>query len=212
MQTDNFFRINYITEDNFTQIILDAGGRKFSEDYSKEKELNADYVLFDSLIELKNIEETGLDKKTRQLKIADIFDKYNHDYPVIVVDPKILNQHDLRSYNNIMEGPIKTHVKKASNQLKVSNADKNKELQVLILLNNGYAALDHFEFKELAEKCAKNDSSNIDYLITCGIYYYSDGFDSYFIAPFKLSAIKNKKSLLVTRSYPQLGQALLMIL
>jgi hypothetical protein len=44
--------------------------------------------------------------------------------------------------------------------------------------------LNHEEFKHVAEKCVKNDTSNIDYLICGGVYYHSDGFDSFVLAPF----------------------------
>ena len=106
------------------------------------------------------------------------------------MDPQVLSEWDRRKYFKILEGPIKTQVKKASKQLKSTTIKVAKEIKkFLLIVNNGYSALDAEEFKKVVNKCVKNDTSNIDYVISCGIYYYSDGFDSYFIAPFELEKI-----------------------
>lgn len=185
----DFIKIDRLVEDDFTKIIENAGGYRFSKDDSREKNLNADYVFENAIVELKLVEEEGLEKETRQLKLSLLFSGYENS-PVIVLDPLILSDEDRRKYFNIMEGLIKTHVKKASKQLKSTCINIGKETKkILLIVNNGYSALDAEEFKQVVKKCVNNDSSNIDYVICCGIYYYSDGFDSYVIAPFELEKI-----------------------
>ncbi len=185
----NFVKIDRLTEDNFTEIIENVGGKRFSSDHSREDRLNADYIFENAIVELKLIEEEGLEKEIRQRKLFDLFINYERS-PVIVMDPQVLSEWDRRKYFKILEGPIKTQVKKASKQLKSTTIKVAKEIKkFLLIVNNGYSALDAEEFKKVVNKCVKNDTSNIDYVISCGIYYYSDGFDSYFIAPFELEKI-----------------------
>ena len=188
----DFVTINRLTENDFTGIISEAGGARYSDDDSREQTLNADYVIGDSIVELKLIEEEGIEKNTRQLKLSRLFSKYN-DASVVVLDPALLSEKDRRHYFNIMEGPIKTQIKKASKQLNITRTKlAKKTANILIVVNNGYSSLNLDEFKQVVEKCARNDTSSIDFVISCGIYYYSDGFDSYVIAPFELCGIKQK--------------------
>lgn len=185
----DFVRIDRLTENNFTEVIENAGGKRFSNDDSREEQLNADYMLENAIVELKLVEEEGLEKKTRQSKLSDLFINYKTS-PVIVLDPQILSEEDRKKYFNILEGPIKTHVKKASKQLKSTSIKAgNEKKKFLLIVNNGYSALDAEEFKRVVNKCVRNDTNHIDYVISCGIYYYSDGFDSYVIAPFELEKI-----------------------
>lgn len=187
----DFAKIDRLTESDFTGILEAAGGNRFSDDDSKEEVLNADYVINNVIIELKLVEEEGFDKKTRQQKLSNLFVKYDES-PVVVIDPNLLSDEDQRKYFNILEGPIKTHVKKASKQLKSTSSKLGGgHAKILLIVNNGYSALGMEEFKAVAGKCVRNDTSNIDYVITCGIYYYSDGFDSYVIAPFEIEGIRD---------------------
>lgn len=185
-----FIKINKITEEDFDGIIKKSGGKRYSPDHSKETELNVDYEFTDAIVELKLIEEEGFEKKERQIKLSELFLKYNKD-PVIILDTSVLSIEDKRKYYNIIEGPIKNNVKTASKQLKSTSEKKNNNVdRILIIFNNGYSALNIEDFKKVVEKCVKNDTTNIDYVICCGIYYYSDRFDSYTIAPFELISIR----------------------
>jgi hypothetical protein len=112
--------------------------------------------------------------------------------PTLVLVPELLETRDQRKYYRIMETPIKNHVKKAAKQL-VSSAEKG-ETKILFLVNNGYGALSFKEFKTIAKKCATNDTSNIDILVTCGLYYFSDRFDSFFMSDFDSVSINTEKT------------------
>ena len=189
----DYLRIGRLVESDFDGIIEDAGGRRFSADHSKEKKPNADYRLGSLVIELKIVEEEGLEKQTRQQKLANLFRESFPDKPTLILLPELLEAQDQRKYYRIMETPIKNHVRKAAKQLSISAVAD--EVKGLILVNNGYGALSQDEFKDIAKKCATNDTSNIDFLITCGLYYFSDRFDSYFMTDFDSISINNGKEL-----------------
>lgn len=184
----DYLRIGRLLEKDFDSMVEKAGGLRFSADHTREKELNADYRLGNAVVELKIVEEEGFEKEPRQKKLAALFKKTFPDKPTLVLSPFLLEEEGQRKYYRILETPIKNHVKKAAKQLAVSSRDG--ETRLLILANNGYGALSHEEFKSLAVKCATNDTSNIDVLITCGLYFYSDLFDNFFISHFELSVIK----------------------
>ena len=170
--------IGKLYESDFDKIIELAGGCKFSQDDSKEMDLNADYVIGNSIIELKIIEEEGLQKTERQKKLAELFKKKFPAKPTIVLDPALLDEEESKLYLNIMSTPIKSAVKKAAKQLA---ATKKKLTGIescgLLIVNNEYGALNHDEFKEIAIRRATQDTKKIDFLIIGGFYYYGDSFD-----------------------------------
>lgn len=189
----DYLRIGRILEEDFDLMVEEAGGSRYSTDHSRESEKNADYRLGNAIVELKIIEEEGLEKETRQQKLAALFRQAFPAKPTCILVPNLLEKDDQRKYYRILETPIKTHVKKADKQLAASASEG--EARLLILVNNGYGALTHEEFKFLAVKCVTNDTSNIDALITCGLYYYSDRFDNFFISYFDPVPIKAGKDL-----------------
>lgn len=176
-----YVKIGKLTEEDFNGLITNVGGRRFSSDHSREKAKNADFVLGNALVELKLIDEEGLEKEERRRKLAGIFRAREPNRPVIVLRPDLLDEEGRRAYYSAMLGPIKTHVEKANKQLKKS-AEKlgGNPCRVLLLVNNGYAALSHEEFKEIAIRRACNATHYIDAVVVAGLYYYSDTFDSYF--------------------------------
>ncbi|MFK7779519.1 MAG: hypothetical protein QM501_15560 [Gimesia sp.] len=186
------FRLNHLREEDVDQIVLNAGGKRAVPDHCVETEMNADYLFDDAIIELKLIEEEGLEKETRRVKVADIFRKIQEDRPVVILDPNLLDKKSLQKYQNAMEGPIKTQVKKSAKQL-FSTWEKNKShLRVLLIINNGYSALNEEEFETTVKKCATNDTTKIDYVICAGLYYYSDQFDVNFFSVFQLFPIREE--------------------
>jgi hypothetical protein len=184
-------KIGKLEESDFDGIITRAGGRRFSRDHSRETDKNADFVIGDAILELKLINEEGLEKEERQRKIAEIFRSSQPNRPVIILRPHLLNAGAQRSYYNAMMGPIKTHIEKANKQLKRSAEDFGGDpSRVLLLVNNGYAALSHEDFKEITVRRACNATHNIDAVVVAGLYYYSDTFDSYFFPEIDLFPIR----------------------
>jgi len=177
-------RIKQVSESDIDNIIGRAGGHRLAEQGS------ADYHLNEAIIELKLVQEEGFEKDERQKKLANLFKKYQPGRPVVVINPKLLDAAGRREYYNIVSGPIQTHVKKAGKQLKktASRIDPAAS-RVLLVINFGYTALSPDEFKAACIKCARNNTTNVDWLVCAGIYYHSDGFDNTVLVRFEPIAI-----------------------
>jgi hypothetical protein len=187
----DYMQIRTVSEADFDAVINDAGGARLATDGS------ADYLLNEAVIELKLVNEEGFDKPTRQAKIAKLFRENQSTAPIVIVNPNLLDEAGLRTYYNIVEGPIKTCVKKAAFQLDETAKRYNPQpARVLVILNIGYTALSHEEFKAVCLKCVRNDTTKIDWLICGGIYYHSDKWDNYIFEMFEGIPVN------VARSFP----------
>lgn len=184
MEYLNFSRLN---EKDFDDIIAMAGGERFTYDPSIETK-NCDYRCNNILIELKIIEEEPIEKQSKQNKLAVLF---RSDIKTVIINPLDLDFENKKKYYDELSTPIKTAIKKASQQLKISS--ENGEYKIAIIVNNGLSMTMPDEFFDIAVRRAKNDTSNIDLLIICGIYHFSDGFDTNAIAVFKDVEIQNKE-------------------
>lgn len=182
-----YFNFSRLTEIDFNEIVLSAGGKRFTTNLTISTN-NCDYILHNSLIELKIIEEEPAEKETKQRKLAKLF---RSDIKTVILNPVDLDYEGKNKYYNELSTPIKTALKKASKQLKYS-AESN-EYKIAIILNNGLSMTSPDEFLDLAVKRAKNDTSNIDTLIVCGIYHYSDSFETKAISMFKDVLINSKE-------------------
>jgi hypothetical protein len=177
----DYLKISKFTENDFNSIIEGIGGRRFSEDDSKEKLKNCDYVLNDALIELKLVEENIIEKETKRDKLAKLFGK---NAKTVIIAPELLTEEGKRQYYRILETPIKTALKTASKQLKKSSRF-GTSVTIAIIINNGLLLMMPDEFESVATKCASNDTSGIDILLIGGNYFFSDKFDAYTIFPLK---------------------------
>jgi hypothetical protein len=176
-----FIRIQKISETDIEEVIIKAGGNRAhpdSNELSKACKKNADFVLGCSIIELKILEDEGLDKAERQQKLSKLFREKFPRRPTIVLDRNLLDTAGKRKYDEIMAGPIKSAISTARKQLKQSRTELNATSAVLWVVNNGYTALDHNMLKELVAIRARNDSEEIDAVIVSGAYFYSDSFDN----------------------------------
>ena len=197
------FKILRLNEDDITKIIIAVGGQKL-DTRGKEKKRTADYLLNEAIIELKLIEEEGLDKEERQEKLTTLFKDNQKNRPTVIIDKRLLTKEETKKFYRILETPIKSSLKSASKQLKSTQKDLYpQKLRVCIILNVGYSSLHIDEFEELAKRKAKNDTSGIDFLIVGGIYFFGDGFEYYSIAPFKLIKLQSKRKF---ESYEILGE------
>src|SRR5690606_31384132 len=113
-------RPSRISESFITRVVEDAGGRRVVEDDSTQVTLNADYVLGDFVLELKDLQEDVLEKGRHQQKLAKLFAPYWQGWDAIELDPSILSKEDLRAYLDILGAPIQRHVRKASKQVKAT--------------------------------------------------------------------------------------------
>ena len=169
-----YLLFSQLTETDFDEIVLSVGGRRYTEDLNIQ-DLNCDYILDDAVIELKIIEEEPVGKKTKQEKLANLF---RSDTKTVILNPLDLDYKGRRKYYQELSTPIKSHLKKASKQLQISAAAIGAQVKIAIIMNNGITMTSHDEFRRLAIERIKNDTSGIDILIVCGMYYFSDKFDS----------------------------------
>lgn len=164
-----YLNFSKLTENDFDEMIYDAGGIRYTDKYEvRDGEDNCDYILDNAVIELKIIEEEPIEKKEKQKKFAKLFQS---DTKTVVLYPK---KEQEREYYKILASPIKERLSKASKQLKISAKRFNKENKIAIIMNQGLTMTSHNEFKKIAIERTKNDTSGIDILIVCGIYYFSD--------------------------------------
>ena len=178
------FRIRPLREVDIDEIIAATSGVRAHVDADRRDRQGADYLLGESLIELKALDEEGLEKCARQAKIAALFHQHKKNRRVIVLDRESLPEHARRDYDRILEGPIKGAVSSARKQLKQSRAELTEScVSILFVVNNGYTALDHSALLKMIVHRVRNDTAEIDGVVVAGCYYYSDSFDSFFLWP-----------------------------
>lgn len=178
------FRLRPLSEEDFDEIIQAAGGNRAHADADRRDKPGSDYRLAETLLELKCLDDDGLDKPERQTKLAALFREDSEDRPVVVLDREALRPDARRSYDRIMEGPIKSAVAKGRKQLKQSKVEhSDAKCTVLFIVNNGYTAIDHDTLVKMVAHRVRNDTGEIDGVVVAGCYFYSDSFDSYFLWP-----------------------------
>jgi hypothetical protein len=176
-----FFPIPRITESFFDRAIEKIDGRRLHENEKREGFQNADYLLPGAILELKIIEEEGLEKESRQNKIKKLLtDRYILPKEVDI-DIKRIPDEIKPEFRQILGGPIKTAVKKAAKQIKETKTHLKRKLDfgVLIALNNGYGSLPHDEFENLVLSYARKDTSQIDFIICSTVDHHQGDFDTY---------------------------------
>lgn len=177
------FEIQGITEDEMERTLARAGGRRAHPDADRRNRRGADFVIGNSVVELKILEEEGLDNPERQRKLAELFRQQFPSRPTIVLDRDALDDKGKRAYNKISETRIKKLVASAREQLLQSRLELGATSTVLWVINNRHSSLSHDALKELVARRARNDTKEIDAVVVSGAYFYSDGFDSYFLWP-----------------------------
>lgn len=176
--------IRPLSEVDIDGVIELAGGKRAHPDADRRVAIGADYLLGEAVIELKALDDEGLAKPERQAKLSNLFRSHNSERPVVVLDRNALPHDARREYDRILEGPIKTAIGSAKQQLKQSRAEHpSTNVSVLFIINNGYTALDHEALKKLAANRARNDTRAIDGIVVAGCYFHSDTFDSFFLWP-----------------------------
>lgn len=177
------FEIQGITEDEIERMLARVGGRRAHPDADRRDRRGADFVIGNSVVELKILEEEGLDNPERQRKLAELFRKQFPTRPTIVLDREALDEKGKRAYDNISETRIKKLVASAREQLLQSRMELATTSSVLWVINNRHSSLSHDALKELVARRARNDTKEIDAIVVSGAYFYSDGFDSYLLWP-----------------------------
>lgn len=178
------FPIHALSETDLDHAVEKAGGVRAHSDADRRDKVGADFVVGNTVIELKMLDEEGFDKPGRRTKLAELFRANQPDRPVVVLDPNLLPEAGQRRYRNIVAEPIKGLIPHAKTQLDQSRKEyPGTTGSVLWIFNNGYTGLDHETLKELVANRVRQDTSRIDGVIVSGCYYHSDGFDSIYLWP-----------------------------
>jgi hypothetical protein len=159
------------------RIIEHAGGRRFTTEECGIESRNADYRLDDWILELKDLQEEGLEKEPRQQKLAKLFSAGNWgDHIAIHSDG--LNEEERRTYLEVIGGPIKSQVRSASGQIKQSMKQIGTSClrRGLIFLNTGYSSLPPSLFEDLVERYAAK-RPHIECCICISAWVLTNGFD-----------------------------------
>lgn len=161
-------------------ILLAEGHRVTPEEANEFKEKNADYILENYVLELKQFENEGLEVSTRQAKIAKLFEAYQTNKYVQVIDPYLLNEIDSLKYWDIVGVPVQKRVKSAAKQVKstLSKLANDNLSGGVILLNTGYLSVPHDHLVEMAERYAAKDTSSIKTVIIMSSWSITNGFDT----------------------------------
>lgn len=170
-----------ITEEFMDNVINNAGGSRFSAKEKVNGKKNADYLLGDFILELKDLQQEGFEKEPRQKKLAELFAPYFPGESEVTIDTSILNKGDYRRYLDIISGPIKSHIKSASKQIKETREVLGKPNLKggIIFLNTGFGTFPHDEFANQVERHAVKDSNQFQEVICISIWSYTNGFESY---------------------------------
>ncbi|MER9663360.1 hypothetical protein [Mesorhizobium sp. M0159] len=188
-------RIRPLSEDrDIDFVITQAGGGRAHEDSDRKDTRNSDYLLGQSIIELKLLEDERLEKPETQAKIGSLFGALQPDRPVVVIDPTIIEFNDRHAYASIMQGPIKGVVRSARGQLKQSRREiGGGATTVLFVINNGFNALTHEELLDHVVRRARNDTDEIDGVVVAGCYLHGDGFDTFALWPIDYVLIREER-------------------
>lgn len=161
------------------RIITRAGGRRpTAEERAFDSEQNADYVLDDFILELKDLQEERLEKTECHEKIAELFWPYFEDAPVVPIDPRVLNQNDWNHYVDILGTPVRKRIAKAAQQIKAT-IERQRVIDWkggVILMNTGFASLNHDLLEQVAADSARNHRA-INLIICITAKAHTNGFD-----------------------------------
>lgn len=195
-----------VTETFFDRVIESAGGKRADSLHSfPSGQKNADYLIYDYVFELKDVQEEALEKEIRQEKLAKLFDRYFPYDKEVFIDPKVLSQDDYPKYLNIITSPIKGSIKSAARQVKATKKLlSDQELRGgLIFLNTGYGSCHHSLFDEQVRRIADKDTSQFDEVITLSIWHEHGKMDSYVFYEF---TPKESKCLVVQNIISSFGK------
>lgn len=158
-----------LSEQFIDRVIVNAGGRRLTADEAAGfKQKNADYILDDFVIELKDLQEEGLEVATRQEKIAELFAEYPTAGYVQKLDPFRLSETDFDQYCDIVGAPIQKRIHAASKQIRatIERLKPKRYRGAVIILNTGYSTIPHAFLEQLAARCAAKESESIAQVVT----------------------------------------------
>lgn len=167
-------------------VIHKIGGNKIPEG----KDQTPDFIIGDTVFELKAIESDSLFDKERQNSVGEIFK--DSPWDVVNLDPK----HDLGEYSKkyirLIESSLKGRIKAASNQIKDYKKHNSISSAGAIILNTGMFSLPHELAKRLFEKILANDTKTVEFVLLVSQFWQSNWMDSFFFIQTALIGHQNE--------------------
>lgn len=191
------FPIPRITESFVDSVAVDLGWQRYLDVQTPlEGRLNADYLGDGAIIELKLIEEEGLEKAERQEKLAKLLSPSQGNAKEVNIAFENIPASVKREVQKIISMPIQTAVKKASRQIRQTGEDlaRKTDIGVLLIVNNGYSYLDADNFERIVVQRCLNDSSRINYAFCVTVDYHQGDFDAYIFCTARGHAIRDDDS------------------
>lgn len=162
-------------------MVADAGGRRLTETECGSDDENADYLLDNHVVELKEIREEvfGDDKVQRQQKLAALFIPYHRYDSEIQIDRSILSPEDAQRFDDLVGGPIQRSIKKAAAQVRATKARLGLSdwKGAVILVNSGSFTMSAKQCFRLAQRYASKDTSQIQEVVCIEQAYRTNSFD-----------------------------------
>ena len=171
-----------ITESFIDSVIETCGGRRLTEsELARISADNSDYSFPGCIAELKIFEDEPLEKEERQKKIAELYRRNYIIEPVFNLDINSVPPALQNEYRAILGTRIRKAVRKSSRQIHDTKRDLDRSLDfgLLIVVNNGFHSLQHGEFDNLVLTYCREDSIEIDYLLSINVEYHQGDFDAY---------------------------------
>ncbi|QPJ61522.1 MAG: hypothetical protein G3M70_06310 [Candidatus Nitronauta litoralis] len=176
------FSIPRISESFIEGIAISLGWKRYLDIKEQiEGRANADFIAEGSIIELKILEEEGLEKAYRQDNLASLFCHLSKNATEVNIDFDSIPEEISHEAEKLIAKPIQKAVKKASKQIRCTREDMNltQSKGILLIINNGYKYLTSDNFEYLVKKCALKDSSQIDFVYCVTVEYHQGEFDSF---------------------------------
>lgn len=204
------FPIPRITESFVDSIAQELSWRRYLNAHiPDEGRLNADYLANNAIIELKIIEEEGLDKESRQAKLAKLFSEAHPNSSQIDLTFESIPASIKREVQTVVSMPIQSAVKKASRQIAHSAEDlgRHSDTGVLLMVNNGYSYLNADNFERLVVQRCRNDSHHINHAFCVTVDYHPGDFDSYIFLTARCHAIREEGTWVTAKALADRFQA-----
>jgi len=175
------FPVPRLSESFLDELVRRAGGQRFTKVWTPALGMeNPDYVFPGMLAEAKILEEEGLRKDSRQLKLAKLLKSSAIDFGRDDFYDQAPSQLR-REIENLLLEPIQRAVKKAAKQLAAARTLERFKAHstMLIAVNSGYSSIPADLFQSLVLRSCKKYTSQIDCAACLSIHYHQGPFDAY---------------------------------
>jgi len=167
----NYFNVPRFSEKDFENIICEFGGEKIPESTVK----TPDFLLYNIVLELKDLQQDSLFNLDRQIAIAEAFE--NQSGYAINLDPTIDFSAPTDKYRRLITNTIKNHLKKASDQIKSFKETKDITSAGIIFLNTGMFSLPHDTFKAIVEDVIERETRTIKFGLVFSQVMQTNGWE-----------------------------------